>query len=364
MDDRLANLRAKIAEQKLDALIVTGSENQLYLSGFSPTEYLDATMVISADHAIISTDSRYYEEVKQRAPDFKLFEAGYDRNKILGEFGTLASPKLVGFEARYVNYATFKDWSKAARKAGYKLKPVGGLVEELRAVKTAEELALIKNAAALTDEAFKQLKAVIKPGMTEKECAWVIESYMREHGAETVAFTPIVGSGPNGALPHGTPGDRKVQRGEPIVVDIGARVNAYNSDMTRTICLGKPDDKFKQIYGIVLKAQSAAIRRIKPAVKGKRVDALARNVIEKAGYGDNFGHGLGHGVGLQVHEAPSAGRLSKDVCRANMTLTVEPGIYLPGWGGVRIEDLVVIQENGVEILSKSPKDLRDMIIEV
>lgn len=364
MSNRLANLRSKLAEQNLDALLVTVPSNLFYLSGFGGGEYLDATMVISADQAWISTDSRYYEDVKLRAPHFKLFEAGYDRAKVLGELGTVAQPQVVGFEASYLTVATLKEWSKAARKARFKLKPVNGLVEELRAVKEPEELSRIRHAVRVTDEAFAHFVTCAKPGMTEKEGAWIIESYMREHGADKIAFDLIVASGPNGALPHAVPGNRQFQRGEPIVIDIGSRVDNYNSDLTRTIILGEADDQFKKIYSIVLKGQMAAERKIKAGVKGKRADAFARNVIGKSEHGDTFGHGLGHGVGLQVHEAPRASRLSKDIYKTNMTLTVEPGIYLPGWGGVRIEDLVVIRENDVEVLSQSPKELKDMVVKV
>ena len=358
MNNRLAGLRAKITEQGLDALLVTQPQNQLYISGFSgDSDYLDATLLISADQAWISTDSRYYEDVKQRAKDFKLFEAGNDKTKVFGEFAAAAKPKVVGYEVTHITVATLKDWTRAARKAGFKLKPVSGLVEDLRMVKDADEFATIKRAVALADDAFAHFIAVVKLGMTEKEGAWVIEEYMRKHGAEKIAFDLIVAAGPNAALPHAIPGDRKFQRGEPIVVDIGARVDHYHSDMTRTICLGQPaDDQFKKVYDVVLKAVRAAEKKIKAGVKGKRADSFARSVIDKAGYGNNFGHGLGHGVGLAVHEGPRASKFSKDVYRPNMTLTIEPGIYLPGWGGVRIEDLVVIQEEGVEVLTQATKE--------
>ncbi len=362
MSDRVANLRSKLAEQHLDAALITVPENLYYLSGFGGGEYLDATLLLSAGEAWISTDSRYYEDVKARAHGFKLFEAGYDRAKALGEFAAVAKPRVVGFEASYLTVATFKDWSKAARKAGFKLKPTTGLVEDLRAVKDEEELAHIRRAAQITDEAFAHFASCAKPGMTEKEGAWIIETYMREHGADKVAFDLIVASGPNGALPHAIPGDRPFQRGEPIVVDIGCRVSRYNSDLTRTIILGEADDQFKKVYTIVLKAQGAAIRKIRAGIKGKRADAFARKVIDKSEYGATFGHGLGHGVGLMVHEAPRASRLSKEIYRANMTLTVEPGIYIAGWGGVRIEDLVVIRDDGVQVLSQAKKDLKEMIV--
>ncbi|MEW5717211.1 MAG: Xaa-Pro peptidase family protein [Chloroflexota bacterium] len=356
MNQRLANLRAKLAGQGLDGLLITRPENQYYLSGFSGGEYLDATMLISAEHAWIATDSRYYEDVKQRAPEYHLLESGYDRNKPLGEFATVAKPKTMGYEVSHLTVATLKDWAKAARKAGFKLAPTKGLVEELRLIKEPEELAAIKRAVELTDRAFAHFCATAKPGMTEKQAAWLIEKYMRENGADKVAFDLIVGSGPNGALPHAIPGDRAIQKGEPIVVDIGCRIDRYHSDLTRTICLGQPaNGQFMKVYRTVLKAQETAEKKIRAGVKGKRADAYARNVVAKSEF-PVFEHGLGHGVGLIVHEGPRASKLSKDMYRSGMTLTIEPGIYIPGWGGVRIEDLVVIREDSVEILSQASKE--------
>jgi Xaa-Pro aminopeptidase len=217
-------------------------------------------------------------------------------------------------------------------------------------------LAKIKRAVAITDAAFAHFCRALKPGMTERQGAWIIEKFMRENGADNVAFELIVAAGPNGALPHARPTERVIQRGEPIVVDIGARVDHYHSDLTRTIVLGEADAKFHQVYNTVLAAQRAAEDNIRAGVKGKRADRFARDVIQATEWGKTFGHGLGHGVGLAVHEGPRASKLSKDTYRENMTLTIEPGIYLPGWGGVRIEDLVVISKDGVEILSQASKE--------
>lgn len=359
MNNRLARLREKIAKENLDALIVTVPENQLYLSAFNPGHaYLDATLVISKDQAWISTDSRYYEDVKQKAKDFRLYEAGYDKNKWVEEFAKQAKPRVVGFEANHVTLETYKGWSKAARKARFKLKPTTGIVNSLRVFKEPDELAKIKRAVDITDAAFAHLVAVIKPGMTEKEGAWIIEKFMRENGADALAFA-IIAAGPNAALPHANPTDRKIQRGEPIIIDIGCRVEDYHSDLTRTIILGEPDEQFTKVYATVLKAQKTAEKKIREGVKCKRADAFARNVIEKAGYGQYFGHGLGHDVGLAVHDGgvrASYTAKPKDVLRENMTLTIEPGIYIPGWGGVRIEDLVVVKEDGVDIFSQASKE--------
>jgi Xaa-Pro aminopeptidase len=359
MNNRLARLREKIAKENLDALVVTVPENQLYLSGFNPGHsYLDVTLIVSKDHAWISTDSRYYEDVKAKAKDFMLYEAGYSRSSWIAAIGEAAHPKTVGFEANHLTVATFKEWSKAARKAGFKFKPASGMVQSLRVIKDAEELAKIKRAVDITDGAFAHLVSIVKPGMTEKEGAWVIEKYMREHGAEALAFA-IIASGPNAALPHAIPTDRKFQRGEPIIIDIGCRVDDYHSDLTRTIILGEADEQFNKVFNTVLKAQRVAEKKIREGVKCKRADAFARNVIEKAGFGKNFGHGLGHDVGLAVHDGGTRASFSaspKEILRENMTLTIEPGIYIPGWGGVRIEDLVVIKEDGVDILSQASKE--------
>ncbi|HID96168.1 MAG TPA: peptidase M24 family protein, partial [Candidatus Latescibacteria bacterium] len=195
----------------------------------------------------------------------------------------------------------------------------------------------------------------IEPGMTEKEVAWELESFMRTHGAEKAAFDLIVASGPNGALPHVTASERAIRAGEPIVMDLGCVVEGYHSDMTRTICLGQPDARFREIYQLVLSAQLAAEEAIRPGMTGREADAIARRIIEEAGYGEQFGHGLGHGVGLAIHEKPTLGKLSEDVLEPGMVFTVEPGIYIPGWGGVRIEDMVVLREDGVEVLTQASK---------
>jgi Xaa-Pro aminopeptidase len=231
------------------------------------------------------------------------------------------------------------------------------LVENIRAVKDENELIKIKNAIALADEALAHIVGFIEPSMTEKEVAWELEVFMRTHGAEKLAFDLIVGSGPNGAMPHATVSERVIQAGEPIVMDLGAVIDGYHSDLTRTICAGRPNDRFKEIYDIVLEAQLTAEQNIRPGMQGKQADDVARQVIEKADYGKEFGHGLGHGVGLAVHEKPGVGRLSEDVLEPGMVFTIEPGIYLPGWGGVRIEDIVVMGKDGVEVLTQASKNV-------
>lgn len=233
--------------------------------------------------------------------------------------------------------------------------PLKETVEALRAVKETVEVEALRRSVALTDASFEHLMERIKPGMTEREAAWEIETYMRTHGASKVAFDLMVAAGPNGALPHARTGDHAIRPGEPVVVDIGCVVDGYCSDMTRTFCLGQPSPEYLEVWDLVLQAQEAAEATIRAGLSGVEVDAIARGVIDGAGYGEYFGHGLGHGVGLAIHEGPRASRLSKDRLEAGMSLTIEPGIYLPGRFGVRLEDLVIIHEDGIEILTNTPK---------
>jgi len=208
----------------------------------------------------------------------------------------------------------------------------------------------------LADAAFARVIEFIEPDMTEKEVAWELEVYMRTHGAEKVAFDLIVGAGSNGAMPHHEVSERVIGGGEPIVVDLGARVAGYHSDLTRTICLGQPDGRFTETYDLVLRAQLAAEAAIRSGIVAGEIDNAARQIITEAGYGEQYGHGLGHGVGLAVHEEPFVRQGAEEVLKPGMVLTVEPGIYLPDWGGVRVEDMVLVREDGVEVLSRAVKE--------
>jgi Xaa-Pro aminopeptidase len=235
------------------------------------------------------------------------------------------------------------------------LVPLDGLVESLRIIKESEEIEFIAKAAEIVDNAFQHIEDIIRIGMSEKEVAWEVEKFMRENGSQKIPFDIIVASGPNSALPHAKPSQRTIQSGEPVLLDIGARIEGYCSDLSRTICLGNPDDIFKKVYDIVLGAQLAALAIIKDGMTGEQVDSLARTVIKQADYGEAFGHALGHGVGLAAHELPRLGPGSTELINANMVFTVEPGVYLPGWGGVRIEDLVVMEDSKVRVISRARK---------
>jgi len=349
---RLTKLRRILAEQALDAILVTRPENQRYLSGFTGGE---GALVITQEEALLLTDFRYFEQVAEEAPHFQLVKMDEKMPQVLKRLFKTRGIKNLGFESTHVAFAQYQEWKKATR--GVQWIPTKDIVENLRMVKDAEELEKIRQAVAIADMAFDYIRGVIKPGMTEKQIAWELESYMRTHGAESIAFPFIVGSGPNGAKPHAVVQDRPIQKGEPIVLDMGARVDGYHSDLTRTICLGKPDKKLQEIYDIVLRAQLAAEEQARPGMKGQEVDAIARHVIAEAGYKEHFGHGLGHGVGLAVHEGPGVGMTSTTVLAPGMVCTIEPGIYLTGWGGVRIEDMVLLTEDGIEVLTRASKEL-------
>jgi Xaa-Pro aminopeptidase len=348
---RLGQLRESLKAEQLDGMVVTQPENRRYLSGYTGS---DGTLFLSPDRAVLITDFRFTEQASREAPRYEVVEALPD--VLPAELARLArdtGAQRVAFESHHVSVATAEKWAEAAE--GFVWEPRQGLVEGLRSVKDDHELDLIRRAAAIGDEAMNHIRGFIKPGMTEREAAWEVEAYMRTHGAEDAAFEIIVAGGPNGAMAHAAVSDRVIREGEPVVIDLGARVEGYCSDLTRTLVLGQPDEQFNELYYLVLDAQTMALSGMRPGLTGHEADALARRVIEAGGYGHLFGHGLGHSVGLAVHEDPRMGTQSAVVLQAGNTLTVEPGVYITGWGGIRIEDLVVVTKRGVDILSRAPK---------
>lgn len=352
VESRLAGIRESMSKHELDALLIEEGGNRRWLTGFTGSA---GSVVVTATEALLHTDSRYYEQVERQAPDFELVRAGANPMETL--CGALEDRNLlrVGIEGETVTVGRLARLRKQAPGVDYIAK--SGIVEEFRAVKTEAEIAMIARCANLGDDAMRLAYDRARPGVAENELAWELEKFMRERGAEGLAFAIIVGSGPNGALPHHATGDRRIQAGDPIVVDLGATIDGYNGDLTRTFSVGPATDPdYESVYEIVAEANRAAAAGIRPGVTGREADALARSVIQEAGYGDAFGHGLGHGVGLNVHEAPRLGPAAGDApIRAGMVLTIEPGIYLPGRFGVRIEDLAVVREDGVEILSRVTK---------
>lgn len=347
---RLTKLRNRLAELKVDAILVGQPENRRYLSGFTGSA---GWLLISAERAILATDFRYFEQMQREAPGFELAKIETDFPDLLPDMVADAAVHRLGFEAQHVSVADLRAWARASE--GVEWVPLIETVETMRAVKDEAEIEALSRSVALTDAAFAHFVDLLRPGMTEREAAWEIEAFMRTHGASRVAFELIVAAGPNGARPHARPTEHVIQAGEPIVVDIGCVLAGYCSDMTRTICLGRPDPKYLEVWEIVLQAQEHAAMTIRAGMSGVEADALARDLIAQAGYAENFGHGLGHGVGLAVHEGPRASRSSEDDLQTGMALTVEPGIYVTGEFGVRIEDMVIVRDDGAQVLTQTPK---------
>ena len=352
---RLDALREKLDEKSLDAIIISVPENRRYLSGFTGSA---GYLVISRNGAVLATDFRYTEQAGNQSPDFQIVRMGADWNWMLDAFKEQGFKK-VGFEGHQVPVATYQQMTTALEEVSSSERPsllsTQGIVEGIRSVKEAEEVSLLQKAIDVADGAMQAIAPHIQPGQTEREIAWNLEKAMRDLGADSPSFDTIVASGPNGAMPHHRPSDRAIQDGDPIVIDMGAKVDGYCSDLSRTVCVGGADETFRKIYDIVLGAQLTAIATVKVGMSGGDADDLSRNVIAEAGYGDNFGHSLGHGVGLVIHEYPRVSPKAENVLEPGMVFTVEPGIYLSGWGGVRIEDIVVLDEKGATVLSKAPK---------
>ena len=354
ISERLKKLRQKLAEKGTDAILISQPENRYYLSGFNGSY---GFLLITSQKAILATDFRYIEQAKRQAPDYEIFRITNDVANWFPGLIAEQSPKRLGFEAEHLSFAQYHRLADILEELGDEvgLIPFGGVVESLRTIKEPEEIELITRAVEISDSAFNCIEDRIHPGMTELEVAWEIEKFMREQGSQTAPFEIIVASGPNSALPHARPSPRSINAGEPVVIDIGARVEGYVSDLTRTVCPGSPDDTFKKVYDVVLKAQSAAIAQIEQGMTGTQADSLTRRIIEQAGYGEAFGHGLGHGIGLAPHESPRLGPNSNDKLISGMVFTIEPGIYLPGWGGVRIEDTAVLENSKVRVISQARK---------
>ncbi len=299
------------------------------------------------------TDFRYVEQVKAECPGWELIRIE-TYNDALEELIKGENIRSIVFEEEHVTVKQLREWQD---RFAVELKGSSGWVEELRMCKTPAEIEHIRRAAQIGDEAFAELLPNIKSGRTEREIALELEYLMRRKGASAMSFAPIVASGPQSALPHARPGERILSYGDFVVMDFGCVVNGYCSDMTRTIVIGEPEERHLLIYDLVLKAQVEAVEAVAPGKTGAEIDAIAREIIAEAGYGDYFGHGLGHSVGLEVHENPRLSKTDQTVLAPGMIVTVEPGVYLPGFGGVRIEDLVVVTEDGHEVLTSSFKEL-------
>ena len=351
--NKLDELRSALARQGVDGLIVTDEFNRRYLSGFHGTA---GSLLVSAKQQILAVDSRYTEQAQTQAQGWEVRDITLIRDWFPRFVKELGLNKL-GFEANSVTVATLDRYRKAFKDAALSCELVStlDLVENMRICKREDEIRKLERAAEIGDAAFVEASATIRAGDTEREVAIRFEQAARRLGADGLSFPPIVGTGANGAMPHHAPDDTRIQDGDTIVFDCGVIYAGYCSDLTRTIALGEPSARAKEIYAIVARAQNAGIERLKAGLKGSDVDRAAREVIEQAGYGELFGHGTGHGVGLQVHENPYVARTSENILDENSVVTVEPGIYIRGEFGVRIEDMLLVTKDGSRSLSKAPK---------
>lgn len=338
----------------MTALLVTAPVNRRYLSGFSGSS---GWLLATPARRRLITDFRYQEAAAAEAPDFEavVYRKEQDLKDLLA--GALADEGIarLGFEAAHVTFSRHRWLGEVL--PGVELVPAEDLVEDLRQVKDEEEVARVRRAMSLAEGAFAEVLPRVAPGRSERDLALELEFAMRRQGADGVAFDPIVASGPRSSLPHAHPGDRKLQAGDLVVFDFGARYGGYCSDLTRTVIVGRPDPRQEEIHRVVLEAHLAGVAALRPGVAAGEVDEAARRVIEAAGYGEHFGHGTGHGIGLEVHEAPRLSPGREEALAAGMLVTVEPGIYLPGWGGARIEDTLLITAGGAESLCTLAKDL-------
>ena len=345
-------IRQAMPEYKCDAMLVTNQINRLFATGFSSSA---GALLVSGDSAWYFVDSRYIEAAKASIKDADVVTITNEANiiekisDILADINTAS----IGFEDGSLTFASYKKWSE---KLDADMVPAQKLLTNLRAVKSRDNLEKMIRAQRLAEKVFGEILPLINTDMTEKDLAAEIIYRSLKNGADDKAFDPIVVSGPKSSRPHGVPGNEKIGKGF-LTIDFGVKLDDWCSDTTRTLCIGKPDDEMVKVYETVLEAQETGIKAMHGGVKGIDVDTAARKVIENAGYGDFFGHGFGHSIGLEVHESPNASQLSEDTLPAGTVITAEPGIYLPGRFGVRIEDVLCITETGTENITKLPKEL-------
>ncbi|MDR4925622.1 M24 family metallopeptidase [Peribacillus simplex] len=349
--NKLMRLRASMEKVGIDGFLITSTYNRRFMTNFTGSA---GVVLISQKEAKFITDFRYVEQAGKQAPDYEIVQ---HKGTIIEEVGKQAKAMNIGklgFEQEHLSYATYKAYEASIDG---QLLPVSGVIENLRLIKTSSEIKILKEAAAIADAAFTHMLDFLRPGISELDVSNELEFFMRKQGATSSSFDIIVASGIRSALPHGVATDKIIEKGDFVTLDYGAYYNGYVSDITRTLAVGKPSEELINIYDIVLEAQLRGMAGIKPGMTGREADALTRNLIEEKGYGQYFGHSTGHGIGLEVHEGPALSFRSDIILEPGMAVTVEPGIYLPGVGGVRIEDDTIVTIEGNEALTHSTKEL-------
>lgn len=349
--EKLGKLRARFSELGIDGMLITNGYNRRYMTGFTGTA---GVVLIGEKKAVFITDFRYVEQASRQINGYEIIQ---HMGSIIDEVAKQAADlgiKRLGFEQDHLSFATYKLYENTVQA---QLVPVSGVVEKLRLIKSDAEIKILKEAAEIADAAFQHILSFIRPGIREIDVANELEFFMRKNGAISSSFDIIVASGYRSALPHGVATEKVIEKGEFVTLDFGAYYKGYCSDITRTVAVGEVSGELRSIYKIVLEAQLRGMTGIKPGMTGREADALTRDYITEKGYGDYFGHSTGHGIGLEVHEGPGLSVRTDTVLEPGMVVTVEPGIYIPGLGGVRIEDDTVVTKDGNESLTHSPKDL-------
>lgn len=352
IDKRLKKFRELLEGKGIDAALVSRREDVIYLSGFTGSS---GTLLISQKESRLVTDFRYVEQAAIQTPSYEVVQY---RGALTGSLNDLIKKdgyKNIGIEEYYLTLERYEDYK--ANIQVETLLPMGNLISNLRMVKSTSEIEIIKKAVIIAENAFDHILSYIKPGVKELEIAAELEYSMKKQGAKGASFETIVASGVRSAMPHGTASEKVIEMGDAITMDFGCIYEDYCSDMTRTVFLGNPGEEMRKIYGIVLEAQLKALEGAHRGLAGKEIDGIARKIIAGNGYEKNFGHGLGHGVGLEVHEAPRLSPAGDIMMEDKMVVTVEPGIYIHGLGGVRIEDMIIINSDAPEVLNKASKDI-------
>lgn len=359
MNKRLDKLRRLMSRDGIEALWVRQRENLRYLSGFTGDS---GQLIITGEKQLLLTDGRFTEQAAREAAGYEIIDLGNSPWEKLRDVLLAAGVKKLHFEAEHLTFSMYEDFVSRARdwSPTVKLMPSKGLVEKLRMVKEKEEIEFLRKAIKLGDAGFNHILQYIRPGVTERDISTELEYFLARMGSEKPSFDTIIAGGPRSALPHGVASDRKLQPGDVIVVDFGAVYNGYHSDLTRTVALAPVNRFWHNLHKIVLEAQKRGIETVEPGKKASEVDAAARKYIASAGYGEYFSHGLGHGIGLAVHEGPVVSSRNHEKLIPGMVFTIEPGIYIPGQGGVRIEDVVLVQEEGVCLLTGAFKEFIEL----
>ncbi len=348
-------IQKELDRRGLDAMLLTDEANRYYASGFHSSG-TDGVALVTREKNYYFTDFRYIEAAQQTVTDAEIVMTTAQRGyaALINEAIERHGLKTLGYEDAYMTVAAKTAYEQ---KLKAQLAPASDLLAQKRAVKDDEEIALLVSAQRIAEKAFAEILNELRPGVSEREIAARLIYWMLHFGAENVSFDPIVVSGANGSMPHGVPGDKLLAEGEFVTMDFGCKYRGYCSDMTRTVALGHVTDEMARVYGVVLEAQTAGIAAARSGITGREADGAARSIIEANGYGEYFGHSFGHGVGVEIHEAPNLSPLNEKLLPAGAVVSAEPGIYLPGRFGVRIEDVLVLREDGCEDITKAPKEL-------